>query len=118
MKVVAYKSQHSPALGSRSPLPRTTIVPLFPGVISRKKGSAGLTQLLESLEEYVRSPAFASLLEVQDVFALSAVCRSFHRIFDRKYAQLVIRLGNLESRLRPFFWIGQAPYIRFSSHRR
>ncbi len=104
MKVMAYPPKRMLAVPSspesfRAPVPR--------------QSRHSLQSLLEALGEHVRSADFASLFEVRDVLALAGVCRSFHQIFNTKYIQLVIRLGNLESRLRYLFWISQAPYIKY-----
>ncbi len=70
-----------------------------------------IRDLFDLLEEYLRSPSFASLLSARQTIALGQVCRSFRRIFNLRFLRLVVRMGNLEPELRCLFWIRQAPYI-------
>ena len=81
---------------------------------SPRRAPSGLKGLFELLEEYVKSPDFASFLEVKDVIALGQVCKSFRKLFNQEYVSLVIRLGNLEAPFRYLFWINKAPYIKYS----
>ena len=72
-----------------------------------------IKDLLELLEDYFKSYEFASFLTAIDVISLSSVCKSFRKIFNRDYLQLVIKLGNLNNEIRYLFWIHQAPYARY-----
>ena len=68
--------------------------------------------IFELLTETLQSPSCVALFDVREVLSLSLVCRSFHRIFNKDYLALVIRLGNLDPSLRYLFWISQAPYMK------
>ncbi len=70
--------------------------------------------IFDLLAEELRSPSLAALWEVRDILNLTRVCRSFHRIFNKAYLALVVRLGNLEPSLRYLFWISQAPYMKYT----
>jgi len=71
--------------------------------------STGIKLVFEQLTEYIKSPDFASFLEIKDVLALSQVCKLFRKIFDKDYISLLIRLGNLETQFRYLFWVHQVP---------
>lgn len=81
---------------------------------SQTLSDSSITELFETLKDYFKSDNFAALLEVKEVLSLSLVSKSFHRIFNERYVQLVIRLGNLNGSLRYLFWINQAPYAKYA----
>ncbi len=76
-----------------------------------------IKDIFELLQDHLRSPDFAALLDVRTVISLGLVCRTFHQIFDRSYLQLVIRLGNLEPALRWLYWMHMAPCAEYSYFR-
>lgn len=72
-----------------------------------------IKDVISLLEEYLKTSEIAAMFEIQDILTITRVCKSFHRVFNKQYQQLVIRLGNLEANKRYLFWIYQAPYIKY-----
>jgi len=76
-----------------------------------EKEKKGVESFIMKMKEYIKSAEFAVLLEVKDVIVLGQVNRTFSRIFNKKYIDLVVRLGNLEQKYRYLFWIHKIPYL-------
>ena len=68
---------------------------------------------LELIRNYIKSPDFASLLEVKTVLKLRLVCKTTYKLFNDEYLRLVIHLGNLEANLRLSFWACNAPWQKY-----
>ena len=73
-----------------------------------------IKDIIEIMEDHFKQAAFASLLTVKDVLSIGSVCKTFRKVFNKEYLNLVVRLGNLNSDIRYLFWIHQAPYAKYA----
>jgi hypothetical protein len=78
----------------------------------QSEGSAwNLVDIFMIMEDYVKSPAFSLLFTLKDVLAITLTSKKLRTIFNTEYIAAIISHGNLDTSLRPFYWIHQAPFF-------
>jgi len=77
----------------------------------------GLKTLFEQIEDHIITPEFALLFQVKELLVLRRVCKTFSKLFNKRYIHFVIRLGNLDNSLRCAFWLHKVSFEKyFISH--
>ena len=72
-----------------------------------------LVTMLLILTNKKNESCLIKFFHVSDIMKFSLVSKSFNQIFNHKCIENCIKLGNLDSHLRPVFWLKLCPIYSF-----
>ena len=87
------------------------------GLICKMPHKINILTIIRILTNKKEEICLINFFNVSDVMKFSLVSKSFNQIFNNKTIENCIKLGNLDSYLRPFFWLKLCPIYSLYLHR-